>query len=97
MDAVKNWKKEIDTWATNSGTVNFPIVLFANKADLLKDPLDAFKTGAVMERGLVTTAMHCQVTALLYTAMYYCIVFYPISLCVLLCLYCTHFIISIDT
>ena len=61
MDAVKNWKKEIDTWATNSGTVNIPIVLFANKADLLKDPLDAFKTGAVMERGLVTTAMHCKV------------------------------------
>lgn len=53
MDAVKNWKKEIDTWATNSGTINIPIVLFANKADLLKDPLDAFKTGAVMERGRV--------------------------------------------
>jgi hypothetical protein len=61
VDAVKNWKKEIDTWATNSGTVNIPIVLFANKADLLKDPLDAFKTGAVMERGLVTTAMRCKV------------------------------------
>lgn len=59
VDAVKNWKKEIDTWATNSGTVNIPIVLFANKADLLKDPLDAFKTGAVMERGRYWYCRYC--------------------------------------
>ena len=51
VDAVKSWKREIDTWASTTGSTNIPVVLFANKADLLKDPLDAFKTGAIMERG----------------------------------------------
>lgn len=57
VDAVKNWKKEIDIWATESGAKQIPIVLFANKADLLTDPIDAFKTGATMEKGIKHSAL----------------------------------------
>eukprot|EP01035_Chromulina_nebulosa_P020922 gene20922-27118_t len=49
IDAVKNWKNEIDTWS-NISNCDLPVVLFANKADLLTNPQDAFKTGATMER-----------------------------------------------
>ena len=51
IDAVRTWKKEIDAWADQSGVLgSLPVVLFANKADLLTNPQDAFKTGAIMER-----------------------------------------------
>jgi small GTP-binding protein len=50
VDAVQGWKKEIDTWAANSGNPGMPVVLFANKSDLLADATSAFKTGATMER-----------------------------------------------
>lgn len=50
IEAVKNWKREVDEWAETSGCSSIPIVLFANKSDLLTDPQDAFKTGATMER-----------------------------------------------
>ena len=50
VDAVTAWKREIDTWAMSSGTPNIPVVLFANKSDLLQDATCAFKTGATMEK-----------------------------------------------
>ena len=50
VDAVKTWKKEIDSWAATSGTPDIPVVLFANKSDLLRDTTSAFKTGATMEK-----------------------------------------------
>ena len=51
IEAVRTWKKEIDAWADQSGVLgSLPVVLFANKADLLTNPQDAFKTGAIMER-----------------------------------------------
>lgn len=50
VDAVRTWKKEIDAWCEQSGCGEIPVVLFANKADLLKDAQDAFKTGATMEK-----------------------------------------------
>lgn len=50
VDAVKSWKEEIDTWAKNSDAPNLPVVLFANKSDLLQDTTSAFKTGATMEK-----------------------------------------------
>ena len=50
VEAVRNWKQDIDVWAAESGTINIPVVLFANKSDLLTNPQDAFKTGAIMER-----------------------------------------------
>ena len=53
VDAIKNWKREIDHWANvNSGdrALHIPVILFANKADLLTNAQEAFKTGATMER-----------------------------------------------
>ena len=50
VEAVEGWKKEIDNWATNSGSPDMPVVLFANKSDLLADATSAFKTGATMEK-----------------------------------------------
>ena len=50
VDAVTNWKAEIDAWTQKSGTESIPVILFANKADLLSNPQDAFKTGAIMEK-----------------------------------------------
>jgi Ras-related protein Rab-32 len=50
VEAVRNWKQEINVWAGESDCKDIPVVLFANKADLLKDPQDALKTGAIMER-----------------------------------------------
>ena len=50
VEAVAGWKREIDNWAANSGNPNMPVVLFANKSDLLADATSAFKTGATMER-----------------------------------------------
>ena len=47
---VHNRKTEIDTWAQLSGFDNIPVILFANKADLLSNAQDALKTGAIMER-----------------------------------------------
>ena len=49
VDAVKSWKEEIDTWAKNSDAPNLPVVLFANKSDLLQDTTSAFKTGATIK------------------------------------------------
>lgn len=47
IEAIKNWKQELDVWIDK---LEIPMVLFANKADLLSNPQDAFKTGAIMER-----------------------------------------------
>ena len=55
VDAVKNWKKEIDFWTGQDEEGGdpenkIPVILFANKADLLENAHDAFQTGATMER-----------------------------------------------
>lgn len=50
IEAVKNWKIEIDAWSDQAECKDIPIVLFANKADLLSNAQDALKTGAIMER-----------------------------------------------
>lgn len=51
IEAIKNWKHEIDNWSDKVSENNkLPIVLFANKADLLKDPQESLKLGAQMER-----------------------------------------------
>ena len=53
VDAIKNWKREIDHWTNVNGgdrALNIPVILFANKADLLTNAQEAFKTGATMER-----------------------------------------------
>ncbi len=50
VDAVKSWKKEVDSFADQMNAKNMPVILFANKADLLTNPQDALKTGAIMEK-----------------------------------------------
>ena len=50
VEAIKNWKAEIDNWALTNDLHGIPVILFANKADLLTDPQEALKTGAIMER-----------------------------------------------
>ena len=50
VEAIKNWKSEIDNCAQVNGAPDIPVILFANKADLLSNAQDAFKTGATMER-----------------------------------------------
>lgn len=51
VEAVKTWKEEVDRWIVQSGcSPDIPVVLFANKADLLSNAMEACKTGAVMER-----------------------------------------------
>jgi len=50
VDAVKSWKKEVDSFADQMNVKNLPVILFANKADLLTNPQDALKTGAIMEK-----------------------------------------------
>lgn len=48
VEAVRNWKEEIDNFA---GSTELPVVLFANKADLLNGSMEeAVKMGATMER-----------------------------------------------
>ena len=48
VEAVRNWKEEIDNFA---GNADLPVVLFANKADLLNGSMEeAVKMGATMER-----------------------------------------------
>jgi len=48
VEAVRNWKEEIDNFSDNK---DLPVVLFANKADLLAGPMEeAVKMGATMER-----------------------------------------------
>jgi small GTP-binding protein len=48
VNAVRAWKHEINNWAEN-----IPVILFANKADLLSNPKSAFETGATMERSIL--------------------------------------------
>lgn len=66
VEAIKDWKAEIDNWieqtsapvATSSGDLKsadannkkLPIVLFANKSDLLVSIEDAFAAGAAVEK-----------------------------------------------
>jgi small GTP-binding protein len=54
IEAIKSWKAEIDNWSDQANCQDIPVVLFANKADLLENPQDAFKTGAIMERSKFT-------------------------------------------
>lgn len=52
IEAVRQWKQEVTEWATASGNPNMPVILFANKCDLLNkaDPQSAFRMGVYMER-----------------------------------------------
>lgn len=64
IDAVRKWKQEVDRCAASSGQYadpsepdshsshlpKLPVVLLANKCDLLQDASHAFKFGAIMER-----------------------------------------------
>ena len=62
---VRRWKQEVDEWAIGAGYADpalvrsddiegkkrcMPVVLFANKSDLLLDASQAFRTGATLER-----------------------------------------------
>eukprot|EP00605_Chrysophyceae_sp_TOSAG23-4_P002048 GSChrysophyteH1.ASY1.ANO1.2269.1 assembled CDS len=47
IDAIRKWKQEVDRY---SHLPKLPVVLLANKCDLLQDAAHAFKFGAVMER-----------------------------------------------
>ncbi|CAH0513443.1 unnamed protein product [Peronospora belbahrii] len=51
FDAVVNWKKEIDTCCKelNKGA-EIPVVMVANKSDLLVDPMDALDLGVNMQK-----------------------------------------------
>jgi GTPase Era involved in 16S rRNA processing len=50
---VRQWKHEVTEWALQSGLKDIPVILFANKCDMMDkhtDPQVAFKLGAMMER-----------------------------------------------
>ena len=56
FEAVRQWKHEIDTWASaaegggeGAAKPTIPVVLFANKSDLLEDTTASFLAGARME------------------------------------------------
>ena len=54
FEAVRQWKQEIDKWALaeQDGSTNhskIPVVLFANKSDLLEGTTESFLAGAKME------------------------------------------------
>lgn len=52
IDAVRQWKREVTSWATQSGFADMPVVLFANKSDKMdkSNPRETFELGALMER-----------------------------------------------
>lgn len=50
LDAVKQWKAEIDSKVTFKGGVPIPAVLLVNKVDLLTNIEDAFSIGSSYER-----------------------------------------------
>jgi GTPase SAR1 family protein len=52
IEAVRQWKREVTEWATISGSPHLPIILLANKSDMMDktDPQAAFKFGVLMER-----------------------------------------------
>jgi len=50
VDAIKLWKSEIDSWIELTESYKIPIVLFANKSDLLVSINDAFTAGAAVEK-----------------------------------------------
>ena len=51
VEAIRAWKAEIDRWIdTSQRGREIPMVLFANKADLLSTVDDAFVAGASIER-----------------------------------------------
>jgi small GTP-binding protein len=60
IDAVRKWKLEVDRCAASSGQYwdgepnsdlpRLPVILLANKSDLLQNAAQAFKLGATMER-----------------------------------------------
>lgn len=54
VNSVKSWKNEIDL---KLGSI--PVILFANKADMLDSPRNAFDAGAAMER----ICRECNLTA----------------------------------
>ena len=49
FEAAAKWKRELDEWAEHSGTP-LPVVLVANKCDLLTGTREAFEAGAICER-----------------------------------------------
>lgn len=49
LEAVKQWKSELDKFALTEYEGSLPVVLFANKCDLLSDPTTSFIAGAKME------------------------------------------------
>jgi hypothetical protein len=53
LDAIRNWKNELDDWidrSTNDQRKCIPTILFANKSDLLETVSDGFKIGGIVER-----------------------------------------------
>jgi Ras-related protein Rab-32 len=50
MEAVRDWKTEIDLWVNDQSERKIPIILFANKSDLLLTISDAFEAGAAVEK-----------------------------------------------
>lgn len=52
IDAVRQWKREVTEWASKTGHPGLPIILLANKSDLLdkNDPQAALQMGVLMER-----------------------------------------------
>ena len=50
LDAVKQWKAEIDSKVTFDGGVPIPAVLLVNKIDLLTNLEESYRIGASFER-----------------------------------------------
>ena len=52
LEAVVQWKRELDSWASSEseGQSTLPVVLFANKSDLLTNAKESFVLGARMEQ-----------------------------------------------
>ncbi|KAE9011122.1 hypothetical protein PR003_g15721 [Phytophthora rubi] len=51
IDAVVNWKNEIDTCCKDlNGGAEIPVVMVANKSDLLMDPMGALDLGVNMQK-----------------------------------------------
>jgi GTPase SAR1 family protein len=52
IDAVRQWKREVTEWAYKTGNPDLPIILLANKSDMMdrSDPQAAFRMGVLMER-----------------------------------------------
>lgn len=57
IDAVRQWKGELDAWL-NEQSSRLPVVLFANKSDMLADGQASFVAGAQLEKVCRELGLH---------------------------------------